>query len=303
MRESVVKRIPEIPNTPGLRAGHAETVDVSGEVSAGMLDSSGCVWGLDQGGKDLNDSPLRGRAAVVGQTGLRDGGVCLIIVEVRGQDISWAVEFRARRFVIAGQNHVRDLDGQIVDPLLPQIPVALVQHAHIASLGATLVGNLACWQRNLVLVGHRGRAGQLGGCAIIADGPAILAGQDAGVPVVSVRDIASVPDKSNVVGGSEKLLVRSLCVGVAHVVDNRHLEGVFVTGGFQSSKTKNARGSGAVCRLDAVVVSRIVLEVINLDVVEELTALRHDNIRARRSTIVSVYHVSADGYVRASARW
>ena len=41
--KSLIPAVPEVTDTTGLVAGHAETVDVSGEVSAGMLASIGCI--------------------------------------------------------------------------------------------------------------------------------------------------------------------------------------------------------------------------------------------------------------------
>ena len=177
--------------------------------------------------------------------------------------------------MVAREDHIRDLSSDLVHPLLPEIPVGLVQHAHIAALGAALVGDLASRKRHLVLRRNGEAAWKLGGRAIIADGPVVLAGQDARVPVVSVADIATVPRKGNivVVDSLVQVLVRSSRVGVAHVVDHGNIDLAVHASGAPGGEAQDVRGGGAIRGGDLVVIRGAGLEAADLDFVEVLAAL------------------------------
>ena len=53
--------------------------------------------------------------------------------------------------MVTGQDHVGDLGGNVVHPLLPQVPVGLVDDGDVTTLRTTLVGLLASRQRDEVL--------------------------------------------------------------------------------------------------------------------------------------------------------
>ena len=50
-------------------------------------------------------------------------------------------------------DHVRDPVGDVAHPLLPQVPVGLVDGAHVSALGTTLVCDLALGEGRVVLDG------------------------------------------------------------------------------------------------------------------------------------------------------
>lgn len=130
--------------------------------------------------------PLGGRAGVVGQVGLGGGAVGDVVVQICGQHIAGTIELGARGLVVTGQNHVGHFKRDTSQPLLPQIPVGLVKHTHIASLGTTLVRDFARRQRRFVLVRDGSSTWQLRASAIVADRPVILTGQDTRIPIVGV---------------------------------------------------------------------------------------------------------------------
>lgn len=91
--------------------------------------------------------------------------------------------------MVTGENHVGDLPRDISQPLLPQIPVGLVEDTHIASLGTALVGDLTRWQRLSVLIGDRPSPWKLRASAIVADGPVVCTRQDTRIPIIGVADL------------------------------------------------------------------------------------------------------------------
>nr|POE86430.1 hypothetical protein CFP56_46614 [Quercus suber] len=244
VREAVVEGVPEVADAARLGAGHAEAVLV----------------------------------AEVGEGGVGGGRVGLVVVQVGGQDVAGPVELGTRGLVVAGDGHVGDLAGELVHPLLPQVPVGLVEHAHVAAQGPALVRDLASGQRRLVLGGDGRAAGQLGRGAVVADGPVALTRQDAGVPVVGVGDVAAVPGEGEpLVGGLDQLLVGAVGIGVAHVVEDGDGEGALVPGGVGGPEVQDVGGGGAVGGIDLVVVGGGGLQVVELDVVVELAALGDDD--------------------------
>ena len=189
--------------------------------------------------------------------------------------------------MVSGQNHVGDLLGDVAHPLLPQIPVGLVDDAHVTTLGTTLVGDLALGKRLLVLGGDD-TTRQLRAGAVVADGPGVLAGHDTGGPVISVTDVTAVPGEGGFAGGLGQVLVSTLGVGVAHVVENSHGELGGVTGLAGSGEAQNLGLGCAIGGGDLVVVGLTRLEVGERDLVEELTALGDGlDLRAGRGTVVA----------------
>lgn len=226
--------------------------------------------------------PLRRGAAVVGElVRLGSGAVQAVVVEVRGQDLTRAVKLGAGGLVVARQDHVGHLGRDRGHPLLPEIPVGLVQGRHVAASGRALGGDLALRQRRLVL--GRDAAGQLGAGAVVADGPAARAGDDAAVPVVGVADVAAVPGKGHTfVNSLVQLLIGTGGVGVAHVVEDADAEALLATGGAGRLEAQDVGGSRAVGGRNLIVVGRIGLQVLDLDVVVVLAALGDGDLGARR---------------------
>lgn len=81
--------------TTTLRTLHVETILESGEVSLGR-------W-----------------ATVVGKSRSIDCGIHEIVVEIGGEDISWAVKLSTSCLMVPRENHIRNLRGNVVEPLLP----------------------------------------------------------------------------------------------------------------------------------------------------------------------------------------
>lgn len=129
--------------------------------------------------------------------------------------------------MVARQNHIWHLETDVVHPLLPQVPVGLKNHAHVSSLGYTLVWDLALGQGRFVALWVVTRR-QLAVGAIIANWPVVFIGQHAIVPVIGVGYTATVPDKADgtVRSGIDELLIRAIGVGVAYVIDNSDTEGL-----------------------------------------------------------------------------
>lgn len=176
--------------------------------------------------------PLRRRAAVVSEIICRGAsGVGLILVKIFGQLGIGAIELGTRSLVVSWHDHVRNLRGHRIGPLLPQIPVGLVQHTHITTQWSSLAGNFACREGlEIVFVIHHAPR-ELRGGTVVADRPRAFAGQDAGIPIVRVADIATVPDKGNSVGdGLLQFPHRARGVGVAHVVQDGNGERLAVAG-------------------------------------------------------------------------
>lgn len=127
--------------------------------------------------------------------------------------------------MISRKNHIRHLSGNGVDPLLPEVPVRLVQHAHITTSGAALVGDLPMGNRDIVLSRNGEVLWQLGRGAVVADGPVVLAWQDARLTVVGIANVASVLGKrSALVDGLDQLLVCATGIGVSHIIQHGHGE-------------------------------------------------------------------------------
>lgn len=158
--QSIVEGIPEVAHASRLGARHAETVLVGGKV------------------------PLRGRTRVVAQRGLGRAGVGAVEVEVGGELVGAAVKLGAARFVVAREDLVGDLGGDGGHPLLPQVPVVLVDDGEIAPLRTSLVGDLAGGQGDQILGRNGIAARELRRGAVVADGPVGLARQHARVPVI-----------------------------------------------------------------------------------------------------------------------
>lgn len=190
--------------------------------------------------------------------------------------------------MVARQHHVGDLGGDVVDPLLPQVPVGLVHDRDVAALGAALVRRLARRQRRVVALGVVAR-GQLRRGAVVADGPVVLAGEHAAVPVVGVAEVAAVPREAHgpLGDGLDELGVGAVGVGVAHVVEHGDGEGGGAAGGGGGGEGEHGGGGGAVGRGDLVAVGGAGLEVLELHVVEELAALGGGDERAGRRAVVA----------------
>lgn len=125
---TVVKRVPEVGDTTTvLSTLHSEAVLERSEVTLG------------------------GRAGVVSEVrGLR-GRVGLVVVEIGSELVVRTVKLGTSSLVVTGQDHVGDLGGDVVHPLLPQVPVGLVDHGDVTTLRTTLVGHLARGKRDQVL--------------------------------------------------------------------------------------------------------------------------------------------------------
>lgn len=190
--------------------------------------------------------------------------------------------------MVARQHHVGDLGGDVVDPLLPQVPVGLVHHRDVTALGATLVRRLARRQRRVVALGVVA-GGQLRRGAIVADGPVVLAGEHATVPVVGVAEVTAVPREAHAAlgDGLDQLGIRAISVGVAHVVEHGDGEGRGAAGGGGGGEGEHRGRGGAVGRGNLVAVGRTGLEVLELDVMEELATLSSRDQRAGRRAVVA----------------
>lgn len=219
--QTIVERVPEIADTAALGTGRTESVLESCKVAGKMLAPSSRL--LSRSGEDL---PLRGRAAVVRQVGGRVRRVWFVQVQPRRQRVVRPIVLGAAGLVVTGQNHVRQLETDIVHPLLPQIPVGLIDDAHVPSERTALVGFFTSWERCVVALWVVTR-GQLTVGSIVADRPVVFARQHTIVPVVSVGDVATVPNKVDrvVEGGIKEVFVCPVGVGVPHVVDDGHAEG------------------------------------------------------------------------------
>lgn len=266
--EAVVERVPEVADTAGLLTGHAETVLVSSEVSMHLSATSTktvarCLL-----------LPLGRRAAVISQSSLSSTAVGLVVIQVSSEDVAGAVELGTSSLVVTGQNHVGNLLGDITHPLLPQIPVRLIQDANITTLRATLVGNLALGEGLLVLVGDGTAAGQSTAGTVVANGPVIFTRQNTRVPVISIADITTVPSESSTLAGSlRQVLVSTVGIGVAHVVQDCHAELLGVTSLLGGLEAQDLGRSGAIGSRDLVVVGGARAKVVERDLVEKLTAL------------------------------
>lgn len=238
---------------------------------------------------------MSGRAAVVSEARISSSGVGLVFVQVGGQNISWAIKLSAGGLVVTGKNHVWHLGGDVVEPLLPEIPVGFVDDAHVTTLWTTLVGDFSRGQRHLVVVrdGSRAWEGRVG--AIVADRPGIVASQlareNAGVPIISIRDITAVPGKGDtifIVNCLDQLLPGTLSVGVTHVVEDRNGEWLLVTSLAGSGEAQDIGGGGAIGGGDLIVVGGIFLQSRDLDFVEELRALGDHDLGARWRTVITL---------------
>lgn len=171
-------------------------------------------------------------------------------------------------------DHVRDPVGDVAHPLLPQVPVGLVDGTHVSTLGTTLVCDLTLWEGRVVLDGNCTGSGEGSRGPVVADGPVARTWEDAGVPVISVGDVAAVPRKGDaIVDGLEELLVGAASVGVPHVVEHGDGERFLVASWSGGGEAQDARGCRAVPAGDLVVVGLSRLEAGDLHLVEELAAL------------------------------
>lgn len=188
--------------------------------------------------------------------------------------------------MVSRKNHVRHLHGDTVDPLLPQIPIRLIQDTHVTTTRTTLVGDLAVRERSLVVWRHTAR--KLAVAAVVAYWPVTCAWQDAAIPVICVGNVTTMPGKGNsLINSLVELLERSAGIGVPHVIENSDSEGVFVTGVAGSLEAQHIGRRGAVGSRDLVVVGRVWLEVPNLNFVVELAALSDGDLGARRRSVIS----------------
>lgn len=282
--KTVVERVPEVADTAGLLTGHAETVLVGSEVSMhlSVTFTKIVAWCLLL--------PLGRRAAIVSQGILSSTAVGLVVIQISSEDVAGTVELGTSSLVVTGQNHVGNLLGDITHPLLPQIPVGLVQDAHITTLGTPLVGNLALGEGLLVLVGDGTAAGQSTAGAVVANGPVIFTRQNTRVPVVSIADITTVPSESSTLAGSlGQVLVSTVGIGVAHVVQDSHAELLRVTGLLGGLEAQDFGRGGAIGGRNLVVIGGARAKVVERDLMEELTALGDGlDLGARRSAVVAM---------------
>lgn len=167
-----------------------------------------------------------------------------------------------------------DSHGNIIHPLLPEIPVGFIYYIHVTSLGTTLVGDFTRRERSQVFFGYRTRPRKSRAGAIVANIPVSLTGKDPRIPIISITEISTVPRKSEtVVDRLVEHLVGAVGVGVTHVIQDGHGKGALCAGGAAGGEAEGVGGGGAVGGLDHVVISCVVLEVFQFDVVEELAAL------------------------------
>lgn len=199
------------------------------------------------------------------------------------------VKLGARGFMVTRQDHVGNLESDVVEPLLPQIPVGLIQHAHITTLRATLVGDFARGQGLLVLLWQRATAGKCRTGAVVADRPVVGTSKYTRVPVIGVTEVTSVPGECSSFSGSlDQLLVCAMSIGVSHIIQYSDAERTRVTGRTASLEAEDLRLGGAIGGRDLVVVGGVGLQTVNAHLVEELTALGDRlDLGAGRSTVVS----------------
>jgi len=125
---TVVERVPKVGDTTTvLGTFHGETVLESSEVA------------------------LSGRTRVVGELRGGSGRVGLVVVEVSSELVVGTVELGTGSLVVTRQDHVGDLGGDVVHPLLPQVPVGLIDDGDVTTLRTTLVRDLASGKRDQVL--------------------------------------------------------------------------------------------------------------------------------------------------------
>lgn len=188
--------------------------------------------------------------------------------------------------MVTGENHVRDLLGNATHPLLPQIPVGLVDGAHITTLGTTLVRDLALRQRLLVLLSDT--TGQLTARTVVANGPVRLASHNTGGPIISVTDITTVPGESGLISCLGQVLVGTLGIGVAHIVQDGNGELGRITSLAGGGEAQDLGLGCAIGGRDLVIVGLTRLEVGQGDFVEVLAALSDSlDLRARRGTVIA----------------
>ena len=264
MSIAIVEAVPEIANTTRLGARHAEAVLVGSEVS------------------------LRSWTGIVCQISLWCSSVGDVVVHVGSHDVFRAVKLHAGSLVVARVDHVGNLLEDIVHPLLPDIPIGFVDGACITTLGATLVWNLTWWNR-VVVFGREGRWGRVGegrGATVVTD-LTLFTSKDTVVPVVSVRDVTSVPSKGKTaVGSLVEVLVCTLSVGIAHVVEDSDGELLGVVCGASCGEAQGLGSCGPIAGRDGVVVSGSRLEVLEQDVVEVLAAHGGHGNGTRWSTVI-----------------
>lgn len=267
MDEAVVPRVPEVANAAGHVAGHGVAVLVGSEVTLG--------W----------------RAAVVVELLGRGGGVELVMVEIVSSKVVGVVGHAARLVVTRG-NHVGDLCGDAVHPLLPDIPVGLVEGSGIAATrGAS--GGLLVLGEGLEEVGLDGTfaRGSAVGAGVADTVGTALAGEEAVVPVVGIGHVTAMSEEVNlaVFNALHHEIVRLAGVGIAHVVQDTEDERGLVASGVSRLERHDFGGCGAVGRLDLVEIGGRGLEAIDSDVVEELIARSNRaDLRARGDTAIAM---------------
>lgn len=84
--------------------------------------------------------------------------------------------------MVTGQDHVRHLQGDVVEPLLPEVPIRLVDHRDITAERAALAGVLALRDRRVVALWVI-TGWQLGASAVVADVPVAFAVENPLVPI------------------------------------------------------------------------------------------------------------------------
>lgn len=190
--------------------------------------------------------------------------------------------------MVTRHDHIGYFESDIVEPLLPEIPVGFVQDAHVTAHGTTLIRDLASGERNLIL-GSDDAARELRAGAIVTDGPIIkIAWEDPRVGVVGVTDVTTVPGKRNTLAnGFEELSICTASVGVPHIVQHRDGELGRVTCGTGSGEAQHVRGGGAVSGRNPVVVCGVGFQVGELDFVEVLTALGDDDLGTGWGTVIA----------------
>ena len=264
---AIIPGVPHVADSTGLVTRHSITVLVRGEVALGR------------------------RAAVVVE---RLGGfsrVELVMVQVVGGQVV-SIVGNAARLVVTGSNHVWHLGGDVVHPLLPDIPVSLVEGSGITTPRGASSWLLALRQRfKKIRLNGASAGGSAIGTVVANAARVILAGQQAVVPVIGVRQITTMGKEVNLVVADGLLhkAVGQTSVGVSHVIQNTKGVGGLITSSAGSLERHDVGGSGAVGSLDLVVVGGGRLEAVDGDIVEELVALSYwADLRARGNTAIAI---------------
>ncbi len=176
--------------------------------------------------------------------------------------------------MVARIDHVGNPLEDTVHPLLPNVPVSLVDWICITTLGTALIWDLPCRNRVIVL-GWEGSwrcVGEGRGTTVVAD-LTLLASKNTVIPVVSVRDITAMPSKGNTaVHSLVEVLICTLSVGVAHVVEDSDRELLGIACSASCGEFQGLGSGGTIARRDGVIVGGSRLEVLEQDVVKVLAA-------------------------------